>query len=66
MAWFLCLRTSNIRFTVLKLMFLDCKPYVSRPQKSFLRQQRYIISSIPQKNQAGILKKVGKISVKTS
>jgi hypothetical protein len=64
--WFLCLRAANIRFAALKLMFLDRKPYVSRPQKSFLRQQRYIISSIPQKNQAGIIKKVGKIYFKTS
>ena len=66
MPWFLCLRAANIRFAARKLMFLDRKPYVSRPQKSFLRQQRYIISSIPQKNQAGIIKKVGKIYFKTS
>jgi hypothetical protein len=64
--WFLYLRAANIRFAALKLMFLDRKPYVSRPQKSFLSEQRYSVSSIPQKKQAGIIKKVGKIYFKNS
>ena len=55
-----------IIFAALKLEFHVRKSYVSRPQKTLLRQQRYNLSSIPQKNEAGIFKKVGKILFKTS